>query len=43
MQEVPEYSKGEKIVNQLAKVPLALFSFLAWLFRKIKKPSWDKK
>ena len=43
MQEVPEYTKAEKIVNTIAKVPLALFSALAFIVRKIRKPFWDRK
>jgi len=38
----PDYTKGEKVVNCLAKIPLAMFGALAWLIRKIKKPYWDK-
>ena len=36
------YTKAERIVNFLARIPIAMFAGLAWLLRKIRKPYWDK-
>jgi len=37
MQQSPEISKGEKVVNAIGKVIIVCFLPIAWLIRKVKR------
>ena len=42
VQQNPELSKPERVLNVVLKIPITIVKMFAFVIRKIKKPYWDR-